>query len=194
MLAAVAVVAAISSLIGYCEEVQAGSPLQRTFDDPTPTSYDFFGGSVAVDGSYVLIGASGDNTNGGGVGQAHLFDATTGALLQTFDDPTPTSYDLFGWSVALDSQNVLIGVSGDDTNGGGVGQAHLFNAATGALLRTFDDPTPTSYDFFGGSVAVDGNNVLIGASSDDTNGKNVGQVHLFRVVKAMPWLQLLLED
>ena len=33
----------------------------------------------------------------------------------------------------------------------GVGQAHLFDATTGALLRTFDDPTPTSCDF---SIAV----------------------------------------
>ncbi|MEO0625075.1 MAG: hypothetical protein AAF183_23225 [Pseudomonadota bacterium] len=153
--------------------------LLRTFNDPTVTGNDLFGTSVALDGNTVLIGAEGDDTNGTNVGQAHLFDATTGALLQTFDDPTFTDRDFFGTSVALDGNNVLIGAQGDDTNGFGVGQAHLFDATTGALLRTFDDPTVTAGDSFGSSVALDGNSVLIGARNDDTNGFNVGQVHLF---------------
>jgi WD40 repeat protein len=153
--------------------------LLQTFDDPTVTSGDFFGISVALDGNTVLIGAPGDDTNGSGVGQAHLFDATTGTLLQTFDDPTVTGGDQFGRSVALDGNRVLIGARGDDTNGIGVGQAHLFDATTGDLLQTFDDPTPTSFDLFGSSVDLDGNTVLVGASLDDTNGNAVGQAHLF---------------
>lgn len=50
--------------------------------------------------------------------------------------------------------------------------------ATGNLLQTFDDPTVTSGDFFGFSLALDGNNVLIGAEGDNTNGSFVGQAHL----------------
>ena len=56
---------------------------------------------------------------------------------------------------------------------------------TGNLLRTFNDPTPTSdgtvsgSDRFGDSVALDGNIVLIGAYRDDTLGPTVGQAHLF---------------
>ena len=65
---------------------------------------------MALDGNNVLIGARYDDTNGTDVGQAHLFDLS-GNLLQTFDDPTPTTEDLFGWSVALDGNNVLIGAS-----------------------------------------------------------------------------------
>ena len=156
--------------------------LLQTFNDPTPsTSADFFGFSVAISGNNVLIGAAGDRTNGTSVGQAHLFDATTGALLQTFNDPTVTGSDLFGFSVAISGNNVLIGAEGDDTNGVDVGQAHLFDATTGALLQTFDDPTPTSSDRFGISVAISGNNALVGAALDDTNGPLVGQAHLFDV-------------
>ena len=127
----------------------------------------------------MLIGAPGDDTQGFDVGQAHLFDAITGALLQTFDDPTVTFGDLFGTSVALSGDRVLIGASGDDTQGSNVGQAHLFDAVTGALLQTFDDPTVTSTDQFGRSVALSGDRVLIGAPGDDTQGNDVGQAHLF---------------
>ena len=153
--------------------------LQHTFDDPTVTGSDRFGNQVAISGNRVLIGDRLDDTAGTNVGQAHLFNATTGALLQTFDDPTITSGDQFGVRVAIDGNNVLIGANEDDTKGTSVGQAHLFNATTGALLHTFNDPTVTTEDEFGGSVAIDGNYVLIGARTDDTNGTNVGQAHLF---------------
>ena len=153
--------------------------LLRTFNDPTPTTADTFGTSVAIDGNNVLIGASRDDSTGSNVGQAHLFDATTGNLLQTFNDPTPNGGDRFGASVAIDGGNVLIGAMFDSSTGPTVGQAHLFDATSGNLLRTFNDPTPTIVDQFGISVAIDGNNVLIGAFRDDSTGSNVGQAHLF---------------
>ena len=154
--------------------------LLQTFNNPSPSVGDEFGGSVVISGNNVLIGASGDDTNGTNVGQAYLFDAVTGDLLQTFDDPTVTSSDFFGGSVAISGNNVLIGASGDDTNGSG--QAYLFDVVTGDLLQTFDDPTITFGDEFGSSVSIRGNNVLIGASDDDTSGPNVGQAYLFDAV------------
>lgn len=155
--------------------------LLRTFDDPTITIADRFGASVAVDGNHALIGAFHDDTNGTNVGQTHLFDVTTGSLLQTFNDPMATEFDLFGGSVAIDGDHVLIGAPGDDTHGYNVGQAHLFDAATGNLLRTFDDPTISNRDSFGHSVAIDGNHVLIGAPGDSSIRPDVGQAHLFGV-------------
>ncbi len=69
---------------------------------------------------------------------AYLFDMTTGDLLRTFDDPTVTTSDNFGISVAIDGDNVVIGAHGDNTRGNNVGQAHLFNATSGVLLHTFE--------------------------------------------------------
>ncbi|MGI9427292.1 MAG: hypothetical protein ACR2NM_01450, partial [Bythopirellula sp.] len=146
--------------------------LLRTFNDPTVTETDGFGWSVALDGNKVLIGATGDDTNGTQVGQAHLFDAVTGNLLRTFNDPTPTPIgrfgDSFGDSVALDGNHVLIGAKNDNTLGEDVGQAHLFDAVTGNLLWTFNDPTVTGRDRFGDSVALDGSDVLVWAADDDS--------------------------
>ena len=166
----------------------------QTFDDPTATSFNGFGASIAISGDLVLIGAPGDALDPlGPVGQAHLFDAATGALRQTFNDPELTSLDGFGLSVALSGDRVLIGEANElllglsytqpvDESLLPVGQAHLFDADTGALQRTFDDPTPTDRDLFGFSVALDGDRVLIGAPFDDTQGTNVGQAHLFDAV------------
>jgi hypothetical protein len=64
-----------------------------------------------------------------------VYDALTGSLLRTFNDPTiateGTNTDNFGFSVTLDGNNVLIGEHADDTLGGDVGQAHLFTLPTG---------------------------------------------------------------
>ena len=88
-----------------------------------------------IQGDHVLIGARLDDTAGANVGQVHLFDTLTGALLQTFDDPTVTLGDEFGRSVALDGNHVVVGAFKDSTLGSEVGQAHLF--AYGAPRANF---------------------------------------------------------
>jgi len=161
-------------------DATTGAVLQIFFD-PADTPGDAFGFSVAIDGNNVVASAIGDDTDAENLGRAFLFDATTGDVLQTFSDPTPVRFDQFGFSVAIDGNLVLVGAHFDDNNGPDVGQAHLFVATTGTLLQTFDDPTVTGSDQFGTSVSISGNNVLVGAPGDDTNGRNVGQAHLFDI-------------
>ncbi len=72
------------------------------------------------------------------------------AVPRIFNDPTPTDSDVFGTSVALDGNNVLIGAGGDDTLGNGVGQAYLFTIAGGNDL-------PGDFDL---DTDVDGNDLL----------------------------------
>ena len=132
-----------------------------TFEDPTIDDHARFGGATAIDGDRVLIGGFQDDKLGLDVGEAHLFDLQ-GNLLQTFDDPSVTTEDWFGLSVAISDDLVLISDSKDDTAGTDIGQVHLFDAATGNLLHTFSDPTPTTEDCFGKFVAIDGGQILIG--------------------------------
>jgi hypothetical protein len=124
-------------------------------------------------------------------GQAYLFDISTGQILQTFDDPTPTIRDLFGSTVALEGNLALVGALFDSTQGIFVGQAHLYDVSTGSLIQTFDDPTPTSSDQFGTAIALDAGRVLVGEIGDDINGKNIGHAHLFIPAPASFYLVLL---
>nr|WP_261361496.1 hypothetical protein [Aeoliella straminimaris] len=159
-----------------------------TLNNPTPEVGDQFGVSVAADGDMILIGARDDDSAGTDVGQAYLFDGATGALLHTFDDPTPTVDDSFGYSVDLQSNYALIGAPSFGFPGNRYGDAYLFDVTTGKLLHSFADPSPlpadapAPSDYFGHSVAIDANHILIGSPSDDTNGFHVGQVHLFDAV------------
>jgi hypothetical protein len=101
------------------------------------------------------------------------------SLSQTFTMPDVTIFDEFGWSVALDGNNVLIGAPFNDSDGREVGRAYLFNGLDGSLSQTFTMPDVTIFDEFGRSVALDGNNVLIGAPFNDSDGREVGRAYLF---------------
>ena len=162
----------------YLYDATTGALLQ-TFDDPTPTTVDGFGSATAISGNRVLIGASRDDTNNDDNGQVHLFDATTGSLIRTFNNPDgPAQYNYFGREVHLSGDRVLIS-SGHEINGAQIGRVHMFDAATGAYIRAFDDPTRTAHDGFGQEISISGDRILMSASGDDTNGSNVGQVHMF---------------
>lgn len=66
----------------------------------------------------------------------------------------------------------LIGAPGFTATGGGGGAAYLFDGPTGALLRTFSNPSPAAGDTFGYGLAVLGDRVAVGDPSDNTRGEN----------------------
>src|SRR5688572_600278 len=56
----------------------------------------------------------------------------------------------------------------------------VLTAQTPVLLRTFNNPSPATADFFGSAMAALGNDrILVGAPNDDTAGTNAGAVYLF---------------
>ena len=59
-------------------------------------------------------------------------------------------------------------------------------ALPGALLQTFQKPTPVASDLFGISVARVGSNVLVGAKFDDTGADNAGAAYLFQGQAEVP--------
>ena len=93
--------------------------------------------------------------------------------------PDVTMTDAFGWSVALDGNNILIGAFDNNSDGIDVGRAYLFDGLTGNLSQTFTMPDIANRDGFGRSVAIDGNKVLIGAPFNDSDGIDVGRAYLF---------------
>jgi outer membrane protein assembly factor BamB len=142
--------------------------LVATLNNPTPASGDDFGISVAVSGNTVVVGAFSDDTGAFNSGSAYVFDATTGGLVTTLNNPTPASSDWFGYSVAASGNSIVVGAYGDNTGATDAGSAYLFNAASGALIFTLNNPTPALQDWFGESVAVSGATVVVGARNANT--------------------------
>src|SRR5438093_1573720 len=87
----------------------------RTLTKPTPAFDDLFGFALAAAGDTVVVGAPFDASGAPGAGAAYLFDARTGALVQTLANPTPADYDLFGDPVAAAGAITVVGAPFDDT-------------------------------------------------------------------------------
>jgi hypothetical protein len=102
--------------------------LLTSFTNPIPAVDDEFGFSVTVVGNNrILIGAIRDDTGAHDTGSAYLF-STNGTLLNTFTNPTPETFDLFGWAVAaVGPDRVIIGAAFDGTGAVNAGAAYLFD-------------------------------------------------------------------
>jgi len=170
--------AALDAGAAYLMDAATGELLQ-TLLSPNPNYNDQFGRSVAMVDGNPLIGSRLDNTAGYNAGAAYLFDGSTGDLLQSFFSPSPAWGDQFGYSVAALGNYVAIGARYDDTAAQDGGAVYLFDASTGQLLRAFLSPAANSNDAFGRSVALVGDNLLIGARFDDTAGEDAGAAYLF---------------
>lgn len=149
----------------YIYDLNSGTPTVpvHTLTNPTPEVADYFGISVSIDGNRAIVGAYSDDTGADNAGSAYIYDVSTGSLLHTINNPTPALNDYFGYSVSISGNYAIVGAYFDDTGAGDAGSAYIYNASTGALVHTINNPTPTSNDQFGVSVAISGSTLIVGA-------------------------------
>jgi len=124
---------------------------------------DEFGFSIAIGSGIVAVGARLDDDNGPNAGAAYLFDASTGAQIAKLLADDGAAGDEFGYAIAIDSGIVAVGAMRDDDNGFDSGLAYLFDATTGAQIAKLLTDDGTTNDNFGGSIAIDGDIVAVGA-------------------------------
>ena len=153
---------------------------------------DQFGSSVSIDGDTIVVGAYGDDTDkGGSSGSVYVFirdifgDITSGwteiAKLTASDG---VGMDWFGSSVTIDGDTMVIGAKYDDDKGGNSGSAYVFTRDTpGDLTSGWTQVFKLSdgywNDYFGYSVAIDGDTIAVGAYKDDDDGSDSGSVHVY---------------
>jgi outer membrane protein assembly factor BamB len=164
--------------VAYVFDASTGQ-LRWTLRNPTPADGDWFGMSVAVSGNTVVVGAFYDDAGGSNAGAAHVFDASTGTWLYTLTNPAQAAEDRFGSDVAVSGSTIVVGATRNDTGASNAGAAYVFDASTGNLRWTLNNPTPVSGDSFGASVAVSGDLVVVGAYNDNTGYSDAGAAYLF---------------
>ena len=173
--------------------------LLYTLNNPNayaPTSVDDgFGHAVAIGGNYAIVGAYSEEDDAGqnSAGRAYIFNVTTGALVQTLNnpngagsEPAGSANDWFGYSVAVSGNYAVVGAPGvDDAGGSASGKTYIFNPITGALVHTLNNPNAygtSASDRFGYSVAISGDYAIVGAyDEDDAGGSNSGKAYIFNV-------------
>lgn len=141
-------------------------------------SYDQFGFSVAIDGDTVVVGSVSAAGVVAGAGAAYVFHRNHGGAdnwgqVAKLVAPDGAYEDVFGHSVAIDGDSVVVGAA---LAGGGMssdpGAAHIFRRNHGGAdswgqVTKLTGSLSTDWSNFGMSVAVENEIVFVGAPGDN---------------------------
>lgn len=166
-----------------------------------PDSRDEFGYAVAIGGlpglQVAVVGAFRDNDHGGDSGSVYLFDITTGAQISKITPNDGLAFDWFGHALAVNGSTLIVGADGVDTNGTNSGAVYLydiFDAFNPVQINKLFATGGASNDFFGSSVAINGNSAFAGAWGDDENGTDAGAVYMFNATTGQQLNKLMASD
>jgi hypothetical protein len=160
-------------------------------------AFDFFGCSVSISGDTVVVGALNEASSATGVngnqannsfsasGAAYVFvrSGTIWSQQAYLKASNTAASDQFGYSVSVSGDTVAIGAIWEDSSATGVNgdQANNGSSASGAayvFVRSGTTWSQQAYlkasntgveDFFGCSVAVSGDTVIVGAYDEDSS-------------------------
>jgi len=171
-------------------------------------SQDLFGNSVVLSGDTMVIGAVGESSDADVVdgdqadnsapsaGAAYVF-VRNGAIwsqqayLKAFNSdgaPIPsTSGDLFGFSMSISGDTIVVGAPREDSSASGVGgdpsdnslqdagAAYVFvrNGTTWSQQAYLKASNPDSVTYFGSSVSISGDTIVVGSPDEDSNATGV---------------------
>jgi hypothetical protein len=144
---------------------------------------DLFGQSVSVSGLTLCVGAAGSDAAATDAGAIYVFVESGGMWTQQakFTASTAAADDKLGMAIAMDGDTIVASAPFDDDNGSNSGSVFVFTR-TGTVWseQAILQPTGGSAgDWFGRSVAIDGDTVLVGTHFDDDFGENAGSVFVF---------------
>jgi hypothetical protein len=144
---------------------------------------DQFGRAVDVSGKNAIVGAYGNDDRADNAGAAYLlhFDGHSWQPAQKLSAIDGDEYDYFGCSVAIDNNHAIIGAYGDDDHGNNSGSAYIFEKDDNSWyeLAKLKAQDSKSSDYFGCSVDISGNYIIVGAYGAMDNGSHSGAAYIF---------------
>jgi alpha-tubulin suppressor-like RCC1 family protein len=148
--------------------------LQQKITPSGATANDYFGGSVSISGNYAIIGARGDNS-------AYVFErnASTWSLHENLTASDGVAGDNFGFSVMIVGDYAIVGAIYGDSAVTDAGSAYVFkrNGTSWSEESILTASDAVNSDYFGQSVALDGDYAIVGAPYKNSY---VGAVYIFK--------------
>ena len=142
---------------------------------------DEFGYSVSVSGDRIVAGSRFNDENAPNAGSAYIYDWDGNSWVETkimASDGSPG--EQFGFSVSISGDRVVVGTIKDGDNGPSSGSTYIYDWDGSSWIETKILPSDGSQlDFFGFSVSVSGDRILVGSRDDDDNGTNSGSVYIY---------------
>lgn len=188
--------AATNAGIAYVYDLGSVTPLapQLVLSNPSPAEDDCFGVAVAVEGDRLVISAYQDDAAATNSGRAYVFDLAAPDPAEpsmVLSRPGAAVNDGFGNSLAISGDKVVVGIETADPGAANSGSAVVFDlssATPDVPLVTLMNPAPAIGCYFGTSVTISGDTVVIGAYRDSAVAGNGGACHVYDLSGPSPEL------
>ena len=148
---------------------------------------DKFGHSVSIYEDTLVVGAFGDDDKGSNSGSAYIFEKDSNGVFEQSQKITASNGindDKFGHSVSIYEDTLVVGAFGDDDKGSNSGSAYIFEKDSNGDWNQIQKITASggaSNDYFGSSVSVYEDTLVVGAYLDDDKGSNSGSAYIFEL-------------
>ncbi|RKY52693.1 MAG: hypothetical protein DRP93_07720, partial [Candidatus Neomarinimicrobiota bacterium] len=139
--------------------------------------YDNFGISIAMNDKYIFVGSSSDDGNVNHSGTVYVFEndgSDNFISIAKLSASDAGSSDLFGESIAVNGNYLIIGARGDDDNGGQSGATYIFKYNTNgnfSEVTKLDASDAVAGAWYGYRVSISDNYAIIGALWHPNGGK-----------------------
>ncbi|MDH4077750.1 MAG: FG-GAP repeat protein, partial [Acidimicrobiia bacterium] len=149
-------------------------------------SGDSLGSAVDVCGNLLVVGAPGAKRAGFDLGAAYVFARSdaVGAEWKQVQKLMPAELGIgsgFGWSVATEGDRLVVGAWSYSSTAPGGGAAFCYGLRDGLWVKdqVLAPDGLAVADDFGVGIALAGDDLVIGASGDDTTAKNAGACYTY---------------
>ncbi|GAA4891859.1 hypothetical protein GCM10023311_15340 [Flaviramulus aquimarinus] len=188
-----------SSDSGYVKvfENQSGIWSQIGLDIENEIESDSSGKSVSLseDGSIIAIGAPKNYSTGNNSGHVRIYKNQSGVWTQIGNDIIGEAIeDESGRSVSISSDGNIVAIGAPYNNDNGIESGHVrvFENQSGVWTQIGNDIDGQAAGDLSGnhiSLSADGTTVAIGATGNDWNGNNSGDVRVFKN-ESGEWIQI----
>jgi hypothetical protein len=141
---------------------------------------DSFGRNSDISGDTVVVGAWGEDTGGTDAGAAYVFtrSGTTWTQQQKLVASDAAASDQFGKEVVIQGDTIVVGALQENSYKGAV---YVFtrSGTTWTQQQKLVASDAQADDYFGRSVAIDGDTIIAGAAEEDTGGSAAGAAYVF---------------
>ncbi len=142
-----------------------------------------FGYALALFEDTLFVAHRGDTGLDPG-GAVYVFERVGGVWSETqkFTAADTQTYDFFGAAgMAIYENTAVIGAFGHDSPGNDAGAAYVFERVSGTWVQQqkLQPAGIEAGDYFGSSIAMHGNAIVVGAFFDDDAGSSAGAVYVF---------------
>lgn len=153
---------------------------------PRPDSLGtaFFGGAVAIDGDWAVVGATGDDACGSNSGSAWVYrrNGSGWEVLQRLEPSVCEEGAFFGKAVALDGRRIAVSAFRTFMGRAVSNHVYVFELDGGAWEQTarISSPDRDESGPFAAAIDLDGNRLLVTSAGDASGSGANGKGFIFR--------------